>query len=191
MAAGDVDVSITTPDARQCAKFDGVDDFVNIPNSSSLVILNNITISLWSKLNTYTLTQYPDYIGRDTTNSQWTIRQRGDNNKTEFKVWTDTTNNAVVSLTATQLNTWQHAVGVYNGTDISLYINGVFQSSIALTGTINSTLSVIKFGLSGGGQYINSTINEVRIYNRALSAAEVMKLYGGEHITDGLWDTGR
>ncbi len=72
---------------------------------------------------------------------------------------------------------WHHYSYVLNGTTISLYIDGAFQETL---GFASPAISQIDIGdiLSWHGSYnYSGAIDDVRVYNRALSASEVQKLY--------------
>jgi chitodextrinase len=72
------------------------------------------------------------------------------------------------------LNAWTYLAGTYNGTTMRLYVNGVQVSSRAQTGPIQTSTAVLTMGGDAlYGQYFAGRIDEVRIYNRALSAAEI------------------
>lgn len=78
------------------------------------------------------------------------------------------------------LNQWQHVAVVYNGS-VAFYVNGVNVSrgSSDISASINSSASV---PLSIGGRFadgrdFNGAIDDIRIYNRALSAAEIAAFY--------------
>src|SRR5207245_8488045 len=82
------------------------------------------------------------------------------------------------SATVRSLNTWYHVAGVYNAAarTLDIYVNGVRDNGV-LTGTIpasqiNSAVNV-NIGRRSGGYYFNGIIDEMRIYNRALSQAEI------------------
>ena len=82
------------------------------------------------------------------------------------------------STTVRSLNVWYHVAGVYNAATRTLdtYVNGVLDNG-TLMGTVpasqvNSTVNV-NIGRRTGGFYFNGIIDEVRIYNRALSQAEI------------------
>ena len=67
-----------------------------------------------------------------------------------------------------------HLAATYDGAMQRLYVNGVQVSSRAQTGTITVTTNVLRIGGSTTmGQYFNGTVDEVRVYNRALVAAEI------------------
>jgi hypothetical protein len=72
---------------------------------------------------------------------------------------------------------WEFYTGTYNGATLSLYINGASVATpVALTGSV-TTLTPMIGGLTSTTFFLNGLINDVRIYNRALTAAEVQILY--------------
>ena len=73
---------------------------------------------------------------------------------------------------------WYHVAGVYDAAErtLDIYVNGVRDNGV-LSGTIpasqiNSSVNV-NIGRRSGGFYFNGVIDEVRIYNRALSGPEI------------------
>ena len=74
---------------------------------------------------------------------------------------------------------WHHIVGTYNSptNTLSIYIDGVPGTPVTFT-TSESSVSALTLG-AGPGQdgYFNGTLDDFRIYNRALSASEVKQLY--------------
>jgi len=72
------------------------------------------------------------------------------------------------------LNTWTHLAGTYDGATLRLYVNGVQLSSRAQTGPIQTSTDALTIGGDAlYGQYFAGQIDEVRVYNRALSASEL------------------
>jgi glucose/arabinose dehydrogenase len=72
------------------------------------------------------------------------------------------------------LNAWSHLAATYDGTTLRMYVNGVQVASRAQTGPINKSSGPLTIGGDSlYGQYWNGLIDEVRVYNRALSAAEI------------------
>ena len=79
-------------------------------------------------------------------------------------------------------NTWVHLFVVYNGSTIKVYVNGAEQLSQAASGAVRSNTNAFAIGARGGdGSWtrFNSKIDEVRVYNRALTAQEVSAIYEG------------
>lgn len=75
--------------------------------------------------------------------------------------------------------TMYHVIGVYDGATVTIYINNVQGSSNSGSGTI--TASALDLWISGNpaysGDYVNGVIDEVAIWNRALTSTEVSQLY--------------
>jgi beta-lactam-binding protein with PASTA domain len=72
------------------------------------------------------------------------------------------------------LNTWTHIATTYDGTSQRLYINGVLVATKAQTGTIAAGNQPLRIGGNNvSGEFFQGLIDEVRVYNRALSAAEI------------------
>ncbi|MEN3356580.1 MAG: hypothetical protein V7637_562 [Mycobacteriales bacterium] len=75
---------------------------------------------------------------------------------------------------ALPLSTWSHLAGTYDGATLRLYVNGVQVATKARTGPLPTSTSPLRIGgNSAWGEYFSGLIDEVRIYNRALSAAEI------------------
>ena len=71
---------------------------------------------------------------------------------------------------------WYHIVAVYNGTTKLLYVNGVLKNSIAESIIFTTNNVVIGADINGASYWANGTIDDVRIYNRSLSANEIKLL---------------
>jgi hypothetical protein len=72
------------------------------------------------------------------------------------------------------MNTWSHLAATYDGTAMRLYVNGVLVSNVAQAGSIQVSTGALTIGGDAlYGQYFSGRIDEVRVYNRALSAAEI------------------
>jgi len=87
-------------------------------------------------------------------------------------------NDDLPGVTTILPNTWYHAAVTYDGTNLALYLNGVLEASKA-TSSLNTLLDAngLTVGLRPGVSTWNGQIDEVEIFNRALSAAEVQSLY--------------
>jgi len=80
--------------------------------------------------------------------------------------------------TAIPLNTWTHLATTYDGANLRYYVNGVLIGTTAGTGSINVANGALRIGgnnsaPAGQGEFFRGLIDEVRVYNRALSAAEI------------------
>lgn len=90
---------------------------------------------------------------------------------------------ATSSLSIIANNQWMFGVGTYDGVTVKLYLNGQLAGSNSYTGTISHSSTPLCIGSESttgscaGGNYFSGKIDEVRIYNRALTAAEILNQY--------------
>jgi hypothetical protein len=75
---------------------------------------------------------------------------------------------------------WTHVAMVYNGSTLELYVNGALDAFGSVSANPENSSQTVKIGLENifpTMHYLNGTIDEVSIYNRALSATEIMEMY--------------
>lgn len=153
-------------------------DYISVANSPTVNITNNsLTISAWIKRATDTA--YFEGIV-----SKWIAAQQY-----FFVVWSDDklslyvhTGSAVgvLSTSTIALNRWTHVVGVYNGIDLRLYIDGILNCTpVECTGALTSRANDLFLGTGSTttDQLFNGQISDILIYNRALSPSEIALLY--------------
>jgi glucose/arabinose dehydrogenase/PKD repeat protein len=152
--------------------FDGVNDRVDVPDAASLDLASGMTLEAWV---------------RPTTNSGWRtalLKERGTNDlvyalyaSNGAKPNTENLSNASNTATAPSalaLNTWTHLASTYDGTTLRLFLNGTQVATKAATGAMPNTANPLRIGGNAvWGEYFSGLIDEVRVYNRALSAAEI------------------
>jgi hypothetical protein len=157
--------------------FDGVDDYVEIPHHEGLTVDNEVTVALWIN---------PEH--HDFTNTGWGgIMAKG--NPRTYNLYTTAAgtlhfSTAGVGSTSTDtitLNEWSHVAAMVSAGSHAYYINGAPSggggSGIDLPGTSNTAPVTIGY-IGGTNQFYKGMIDEVYIYGRALSAAEVAELAG-------------
>lgn len=89
------------------------------------------------------------------------------------------------SNTELQEQTWYHLTAIYDGSEVKLYLNGQLDASYPLTGEIEINDKPAAIGAYGFNpftsgwvqDYFNGTIDEVQIFDRALSASEIAAAY--------------
>jgi hypothetical protein len=78
------------------------------------------------------------------------------------------------SHTPLALNTWTHIATTYDGANMRIYVNGVLVATRAQAGNLAVGNQALRIGGNNvSGEFFKGLIDEVRIYNRALSAAEI------------------
>lgn len=151
--------------------FNGINDYIDLGNASSLQS-SMISLSAWFKT---------------TAASGKIIRKRLygyclemiSNGKIAFWIYNDAaTKFLVTSPNDYNDDQWHHVVGVYDGSAVTLYIDGL-QVASANAGTIFYGAGGIAIGRDGdyGGAYFKGLVDDVRFYNKDLSAQEVLDLY--------------
>jgi hypothetical protein len=71
------------------------------------------------------------------------------------------------------LNTWTFLAGTYDGATMRLYVNGALAASKAQTGAVTTTADPLRIGGDWSGEMFTGAIDNVRVYNRALGAADL------------------
>ena len=176
----------TTGKVGGALSFDGVDDYVNLPYNFGQP--SQVTIGLWFK----TTQAYWDTLFGQTNNyppnncsafiSIFAIKGNG---VLRAELWTGSIGEISTPFSVRDGN-WHHAVIVGNVNTQSLYVDGQLINS--RSGTIQQSWWLYSFIGTGydytnrsfpynGWHYFNGLIDEVRIYNRALSADEIKALY--------------
>lgn len=165
------------PQLGRYGKF-GAGDEVKIQNSDSLeeIISNQkVTVELWL---------YPEDLSNDDYFVYWeynfALVYNSNNNVIKFGLRAATPAATPVdpstssSLNPLKINKWHHIVGTYNGSEIKIFVNGKQSGDTAdITGA--------SFSLHAGflhlGEEHSGFIDEVRIYSKGLTPAQIQKLY--------------
>ena len=158
--------------------FDGVDDYVEVPDSNSLDITDAITIEAWVKPNDIFDSSRTDWDGVVGKSVQYFLDFNPDNGKLRFHLSGLSSTN-LESTKASWDTVWAHIVGTWDGSIMKIYVDGILDSSQESTGTITSDTSDITVGAysTAPSDLFHGLIDEVRIYNRALSASEIAEHY--------------
>ena len=160
--------------------FDGTNDFININDANSLDLTNGMTMEAW--VNPSDLTGFKTIICKDRTTTSYTYTLAANNNnatvanqRPNSRARIANTNRTVTGTSKLPLNTWTHVASTYDGATFRLYVNGVQVSSLATTGDITVTTDPLRIGgtTALSAQYFMGLIDEVRIYNKALTQAEI------------------
>ena len=160
--------------------FDGVDDWVTVADSASLDLTATLTIEAW--------------VNPAATSGNWrtvVMKERvgglayslyahdgaplaGGTNRPAGYVRLGANDQAVRGTATLPLNTWTHLAVTYGGGSIRFFVNGVQVASRALSGSAAVTAEPLRIGGNAPwGEFFNGAIDEVRIYNRVLSQAEI------------------
>jgi hypothetical protein len=160
-------------------QFDGVNDYVNCGNGSSLSGMNQLTVEGWVR---YYGGGWQKIIGKGNTSGGGgdfsyivgtvddVVRYGVKNVSGSYQSF-----NGRINVSA---GVWHHLAMTYDGTQIKGYVDGVLDDNQSLTGRVREEAAPLTVGAFltryyEAGELFNGTIDEVRILNRALNASEV------------------
>ncbi len=166
------------------AVFNGIDDYVRVGNIDGL---EQLTVSAWFKTSSKTCqTVISDYLS-----CSWTpgfiLVSHGESSNNNFRLFTcDDARNGSSASYINDLNDgiWHHVTGVISDTGVSLYVDGEHHVTVAKHYTESDRDIIIGYAeevCSIDNLYFEGLIDEVRIYDRALSTTEIAELYDGNN----------
>lgn len=163
--------------------FDGTDDFVSTPDHASFVWGNAVTVSTWFKTGSI-------------TTAKSLVAKTGESSGMEFHLSLETdgrvrcwvSNNGTASGTFAYSravnytdNTWHFASCVYNGSTLQVQVDGHTGTAVARTGAIFNGTQPLTIGgntaWTGANWMFNGQIDNVKIWNSALSIRDIMVEY--------------
>lgn len=143
-------------------------DYVEVPDADALDITGAITLESW--------------VRQDVLRSQY-IMQKADaygntligGVRVDMKL-AGCDPNYILGDGATSADVWYHVVQTYDGANVKTYINGVLTDTDEVTGTISISAGVLVIGAAGAtSNWLDGALDEVRIYDRALSLTEIQQ----------------
>ncbi len=184
-SGGSRDISTAAGYFGRGGEFDGNGDYVDVGNDSSLNV-NHITVSAWVKTSVNNSGRivskhgggsYGWMLARDTNPQgfQWDISINGAD-------W-----NSGITSDDFILNKWYHIVATHNGSHMRVFLDGAEDTGgdypLAVVGNINFAPASAQIGRdenSGDSKVFNGFIDDVMIFNRSLSEAEIEWLYANQ-----------
>ena len=160
-------------------RLDGTGDYATVPDSASLDISSTITLAAWVK--------------PEKTATQYLIKKATQNGTDGYELSLATTGfpfvrfNSTASGTTYRVDspiaypnngtTWMHLAATSDGTTIRLYVNGAEVATKPAPAAITTNNLALGIGAQGDGvSQLQGAMDDVRVYNRALSASEVAAL---------------
>ena len=150
--------------------FNGSSSFVTINDSGSLHLTTGMTLEAWVNPSTVS-SAWRDVIYKG--NDIYYLEGTSDNSSRPAGggTWGSLPVYGAAALTT---NTWAYLALTYDGANLRLYVNGTQVATQARTGNIASSTNPLQIGGDSiYGQYFQGTIDEVRVYNAALTATQI------------------
>ena len=164
---------MTTGKFNGALSFNGTNASVSVPDSATLDLTTGMTLEAWVR---------PAVAGG------WrTAIAKDQPGNLAYGMYTNTNGTfpgGEISVGGSQrslngtstlpVGSWSHVAATYDGATLRIFVNGTQSAQLAVAGSIATSSSALHIGGNGvWGEWFNGTIDEVRVYNRALSAAEL------------------
>ena len=166
-------VRITTGHSGNALRFNGANAWVTVNDSTSLNLLTGLTLEAWVYPKLLTHGGKAIIIKEKYGGEVYSLYASEDVNR-PTSYFNDGNYQGVAGLNSLPLNQWTHLVATYDGRYQRLYLNGKEVANSKQNGLIQQSTNVLRIGGNSlWSEYFQGYIDEVRIYNRALTRAEV------------------
>ena len=154
--------------------FNGTSSMVSVPDNNTLDLTNGMTLSAWVYPTSSTATWRTIMLKENTSDLVYALYGSGDTSVPQGLRVSGGATKAALGATALPVNTWTNLAVTYDGSNLRLYVNGTLTSTTAATGNMANSTLPLRIGANAiWGEYFAGRIDEVRVFNRALAAAEV------------------
>jgi len=167
---------------------DGSGAYVSIPGSNTpggaFDFNDAVTVAAWIKVEAFN-NDYATIISKG--DDAWRLARHMNTDQLEIACTGVTSSSIwghIAGGTSVKDGLWHHVAGVYDGSGLYLYIDGVLDAQDEATGTINNNSYEVYIGenAEANGRFWNGSIDDVRIYNRGLPHSEIVGLAGLSEI---------
>ena len=151
---------------------DGLDDCVDLANPANLNITDALSLLAWIKPESLGNGADQTFISKGSDG--FALKQASDNTL-QFRI-SDAIN--VQAAPGVSLNgDWHHVAGTYDGDMLSLYLDGALLEILSSPGTVNTSAYNVNIGRESVGNrfHYNGGIDDVRIYNSALTQDDIIE----------------
>jgi glucose/arabinose dehydrogenase len=153
--------------------FNGTSNWVTVPDSASLDVTSGLTLEAWVRPST--IAGWRTVFTKETGGGE-VYQLYASNGATPVAYLSTTTggDQGFGAGAALPLNTWTHLAATYDGSALHIYVNGNLAGTQSVSGAILTSTSALRIGGNGPwGEYFSGQLDELRVYNRALTATEI------------------
>jgi hypothetical protein len=169
-------------------KLNGTSEYLKLNSDPTLNSTSGVTVSIWIKPQSFVGTGNEAIVMKplDTGAApyyQYMLGLTGSNTHYQFyfQLNIDGVIKTLWAKTQSTPGKWFHVVGLYNGSKIKIYINGLLEYTFSAMGNIPNNNTDIYIGKNSiNGAFIPCEVDKLRIYNKGLTGEEVWKLYQDE-----------
>jgi hypothetical protein len=175
----------------QAFDLDGVDDFVQFPDAANLDGMSQLTVDAWVKFDALPSGKWQWIVSKGSAvgvgSNSYSIWLAGDSMRLTAAI---ETGGGLLTLAAPEVFTdttgFHHVVLTYDGARAKFFVDGTLKSSAALSGSILNTNFPVFIGrrsgtgVDGNGDVLNGIVDEVGVFDRALTDAQIQALAAGQ-----------
>ena len=171
----------TTGQVGGAMYFDGVDDYISVPDNPSLDITGEITLTCWTKL-----------LSRDTSELQMSFGKHGaytiyaeshiDGGTGNWKGQITGSEGSLYGTTKLETGQWYHLAVTYDGQTIKVYLDGQLEGQKSFTSGIGTSNYNLSFGNEENtmSYFLHGMLDEIMLFDSALPAEKIEAMYQAE-----------
>jgi hypothetical protein len=159
--------------------FNGSTSFVSIPNSASLQLTTGMTLEAW--VDPTGETGIGPVISKNRSGGvDYSLNAYDSNSSSHSTAYTQNSGtpssgaDSLMSNSVLPLNTWSFLAATYDGSNLNFYVNGRLVTTVTYNYTLGTSTSILELGEDAFGDNYQGFLDNVRIYNRALNAGEIV-----------------
>jgi len=171
---GTISNAVWNPEGKfgSCLSFDG-SAWVTVNDSASLDLTNGMTLEAWV-YPTNAATHWTTFLLKESSSDLDYMLAADPSGYPAVYIATTSGEQGILGPSTLPLNTWSHLAGTYDGATLKLYVNGVKVAENPVTGSIITSPQPLRIGGNAiWGEYWSGNIDEVRIYNQALTQIQI------------------
>ncbi|PYR74988.1 MAG: hypothetical protein DMF87_21510, partial [Acidobacteria bacterium] len=155
--------------------FNGTNAWITVPDNSSLSLATGMTLEAWVQPTSASSNAYRSIILKERPSGlSYSLYSNNSSRRSSTYINLGAGDQSVQGTASLPSNSWTHLAATYDGTMLRLYVNGALVTSKSVPGSLVTSGGALRIGgNSVWGEWFMGYIDEVRIYNRALSAGEI------------------
>jgi hypothetical protein len=154
--------------------FNGTSTMVTVPDAPSLDLTTGMTLEAWVNP-TLDDASWRSVIFKERPGGMlYSLYAANGAHRPTGQVFVANAERDATGQAPVQVGTWSHLATTYDGSNVRFYANGVLAGTLPFSGSLASTTNPLRIGGNTiWGEFFSGMIDDVRIYSRALTAAEI------------------
>jgi hypothetical protein len=152
--------------------FDGVNDWVTVPDAPALDLTTGMTLEAW--IYPTTSSGWRTALMKERTGGLVYAIYAGQNVNRPGAYLRTGSDQSANGTAALPVNVWTHVASTYDGTTLRVFVNGTQVATRAVTGSLAASGDPLRFGGNAiWGEWFTGRLDEIRVYDAARTAAQI------------------